>query len=270
MFLHGWYPNGFLREQNQPMSFTASYCREPRLTDRMPLTSLALAAKSLESSTGVKLTIPRGDPEAHLQISHGPFRRFILDLSPPLATSERMDGSHKVVALLVACSPGTIQFTSQVTRFAMTSRITCVQRHIHHVMRLPRSILMLNPFLFALQHPATTSNRAIKMSLQQSLLRPARQLAVQLQSPLMRRALVRSRFMSTETSTSTTSSIKVRDNAFNRERQAIKDHAAATSGESTIDYTSVLQETNLRQISGENSPSSESSRANITTHKYID
>ena len=224
------------------MSFAASYCREPPLTDRMPLTSLTLAAKSLESSTGVKLTIPRGDPEAHLQISNGPFRRFILDSSPHLATTERMDGSHRVVKLLVPFPLNTIQFTSQVTRFAMTSRITCVQRHIYHVTRSPHSILMLNPLLHAHRHRTTASNRAIKMSLQQSLLRPARQLAVQLHSPLMRRALIRSRFMSTETSTSTTSSIKLKDNAFNRERQAIKDHAAATSGESTIDHTRRITE----------------------------
>ena len=52
---------------------------------------------------------------------------------------------------------------------------------------------------------------------------------------------------------------KLKDNAFNRERQAIKEHAAATSGQCCTTHLLDLRDTDNmdEQIYGGNSPSSE-------------
>ena len=64
---------------------------------------------------------------------------------------------------------------------------------------------------------------------QRSLLRSSQRFASQLRSPAIRTPFQR-RLASTEGSAFT----GAEDNAFNRERKAVKDHAAATSGLSPI------------------------------------
>ncbi len=60
---------------------------------------------------------------------------------------------------------------------------------------------------------------------QRTMLRASQRFASQLRSPAVRTPFQR-RFASTESS----GFVGAEDNAFNRERKAVKDHAAATSG----------------------------------------
>jgi hypothetical protein len=60
---------------------------------------------------------------------------------------------------------------------------------------------------------------------QRTMLRSSQRFAFQLRSPAVRTPFQR-RFASTESS----GFVGAEDNAFNRERKAVKDHAAATSG----------------------------------------
>jgi cytochrome c oxidase subunit 6a len=86
------------------------------------------------------------------------------------------------------------------------------------------------------------------------MIRTSQRFASQLRSPAIRTPFQR-RFASTEGSAFT----GAEDNAFNRERKAVKDHAAATSGSSMMDVPleDAPKADRSWQISGASFPSSE-------------
>jgi len=72
---------------------------------------------------------------------------------------------------------------------------------------------------------------------QRAMLRTSQRFAAQLRSPTLRSSFQR-RFASSESS----GFHGAEDNAFNRERQAVKDHAAATSGPYLFQRSSQLSD----------------------------
>lgn len=90
---------------------------------------------------------------------------------------------------------------------------------------------------------------------QRTMLRSAQRFSANIRSPAVRKPFQR-RFASAENS----GLHGAEDNAFNRERKAVKDHAAATSGMSPLVWEARKQQDGQRltcgQISGASFPSS--------------
>jgi hypothetical protein len=101
-------------------------------------------------------------------------------------------------------------------------RLACIISHVSPNRTLPLSMnerTMFHLQLKQLNHHHHT------MFPQRTMLRTSQRFASQLRSPAVRTPFQR-RFASTESS----GFVGAEDNAFNRERKAVKDHAAATSG----------------------------------------
>ena len=85
------------------------------------------------------------------------------------------------------------------------------------------------------------------MAPSQSLLRSPQRMVLQIRSSSANRSLLQRRFAHIEGPQLTGAA----DNAFNRERQAVKAHAAATSGETLQRRTLITFGTDDEQIPGE-------------------